>query len=289
MTRPSGKAAGAGVGLKARHVPEILAGEPAVGWFEVHAENFMGAGGAPHAFLERIRGRFPLSVHGVGLSIGAAGGLDRGHLARLKQVVDRYQPALVSEHLAWSTHQGRCFNDLLALPYTSATLRLVCDHVDQVQQALGRPILLENPATYVTFAESTIDEPDFITRIADRTGCGLLLDVNNVYVSCVNQGRDTRGYLKRFPLGRVREIHLAGHFADLDEAGRPLLIDAHDRPVAAPVWHLYARVLEKTGPLPTLIEWDNDVPDWPVLAAEAARAQAVMDLHRGTGEVRHVA
>lgn len=249
----------------------------------------MGAGGAPHAFLERIRARFPLSVHGVGLSIGAAGGIDRVHLARLNQVVDRYQPDLVSEHLAWSTHLGRYYNDLLALPYTSATLRLVCDHVDQVQQTLGRPILLENPATYVTFAESTIDEPDFISHVTDRTGCGLLLDVNNIYVSCINQGRDTRIYLRRFPLDRVREIHLAGHAADRDEAGRPLLIDAHDRPVAAPVWHLYACVLEKTGPLPTLIEWDNDVPDWPVLAAEAARAQAVMDLHRGTGEVRHVA
>jgi len=284
--RQSGKAAGAGVGLKARHYQDILAGEPAVGWFEIHAENFMGAGGAPHAFLERIRALRPLSVHGVGLSIGGAGGLDRDHLRRLKQVVDRYQPDLVSEHLAWSTHRGRYFNDLLALPYTTETLDLVCNHLDEAQETLGRSILLENPSTYVTFTESTVAETDFITEVARRTGCGLLLDVNNVHVSCVNQDTDPAAYLDAFPLDRVREIHLAGHALDTDGAGADLLIDTHDCPVAPPVWNLFARVLDRTGPLPTLIEWDNDVPEWAVLAAEAARADRLLSDH---AEARHVA
>ena len=285
----SGKAAGAGVGLKPEHGRDILSAAPAVAWFEVHAENYMGAGGAPHAFLTRIRADYPLSVHGVGLSIGGGDGLDPAHLTRLKAVVERYEPDLVSEHLAWSTHQGRYFNDLLALPYTPETLDRVCDHVDQVQTALGREILLENPATYVTFGESSMEETDFIAAIARRSGCGLLLDVNNVHVSCTNHGRDAQAYLDAFPLDRVREIHLAGHATDADDHGTPLLIDTHDRPVAPPVWDLFTGVVARAGQVPTLIEWDADLPAWAVLTAEAAQAQAVLDAAPRHAGARHVA
>lgn len=279
-------AARAGVGLKPRHCQEVLADEPDIGWFEVHPENYMGAGGPPHAYLERIRARYPVSLHGVGLSIGGAAPLDTDHLDRLKALVTRYRPMLVSEHLAWSTHRGRFYNDLLALPYTGETLRLVSDHIDQTQDHLGRQILLENPATYLAFAASSYDEIDFIAEVARRTGCGLLLDVNNVHISCVNHGGDAAAYIERFPIAAVGEIHLAGHAPDMDSAGREILIDTHDRPVADPVWALYARALARSGPLPTLIEWDNDVPDWPTLMAEAKRADTY--LHPAEGR-RHVA
>ena len=280
---------GVGVGLKARHYQDILDENPDIGWFEIHPENFMGAGGPPHAYLRRIRARYPLSVHGVGLSIGGAAPLNADHLDRLKTVVDRYHPDLVSEHLAWSTHQDACFNDLLAAPYTRETLDVVCDHLDQVQFHLGRRILLENPATYITFDASTFDEIDFLSEIARRTGCGLLLDVNNVYVSCINHGRNAEDYIDRFPVDRVGEIHLAGHAEDENDLGGRLLIDSHDRPVVDDVLALYARALERAGPVPTLIEWDNDVPDWPGLFEEAQRAEAVMDRVCGPREARHVA
>lgn len=283
----------AGVGLKAQHYQVILEEQPDIGWFEIHPENYMGDGGPPHAYLTRIRERYPLSVHGVGLSIGGSEPLDTRHLDRLKAVVERYQPALVSEHLAWSTHQGQCFNDLLAAPYTEETLAVVCDHIHQVQNVLGRRILLENPATYVTFADSTYDEIDFIQAIAWRTGCGLLLDVNNVYVSCINHNRSSEDYIDRFPIHLVEEIHLAGHAEDKDDHGDRLLIDAHDRPVIDAVWTLYARALERAleccGPVPTLIEWDNDIPDWLTLWSEAKRAEALMRLVHAPGESRHVA
>ena len=280
-------AANAGVGLKARHLDDVLTGEPDRLWFEVHPENYMGAGGPPHAHLTRVRERHQLSLHGVGLSIGGAGPLDREHLERLAALVRRYEPAQVSEHLAWSTHQGRFLNDLLALPYTDETLTLVADHVDQVQSRLGRRILIENPATYIRFAESTWDEVDFIAELARRTGCGLLLDVNNVYVACVNHDADPFDYLARFPTEAIDEIHLAGHAEDSAD-GRRLLIDAHDRAVCDAVWTLYRVALSRTGPKPTLIEWDNDVPDWPMLRAEAAKADAVLSEFAGS-EVRHVA
>jgi len=280
--------AAAGVGLKPQHVDAILREPSAVCWFEVHAENYMGAGGAPHDRLRRIAERYPLSVHGVGLSIGGAGDLDRTHLDRLKGVVDRYRPALVSEHLAWSSHQGRCFNDLLALPYTEATLRLVCDHVDQVQTHLGRRILIENPSTYVVFDESDWAETAFIGEIVRRTGCGLLLDVNNVWVSCVNHGWDPDAYIARIPADAVGEIHLAGHAEDSDGVG-PVLIDAHDRPIADVVWRLFERALARTGPVPVLIEWDNHVPEWPVLAAEAEKAGRLLESISTLKDRRHVA
>ena len=266
----------AGVGLKPEHYGDILAQKPGMGFFEVHAENYMGEGGLPHRALSQIRQEYPLSVHGVGLSIGAEGGLDADHLARLKKVVDRYQPGMVSEHLAWSTHDSVFLNDLLPLPYTGEVLNRVVAHIDQVQTTLGRQILLENPSTYVAFASSEMLETDFIAEVRKRSGCGLLLDVNNVFVSATNQHYSPEGYIDDFPLEHVAEIHLGGHATDSDDSGETLLIDAHDREVSDPVWQLYAYVLQRTGRLPTLIEWDNDIPSWDVLAGDAARAEAVM-------------
>ena len=273
-TRPSPiSAQSVGVGFKAEHFDVILDSRPELGFFEVHAENYMGAGGPPHRRLEAIRDRYPLSLHGVGLSIGSPGPLDDAHLARLARVAERYQPALVSEHLAWSTHDGAFFNDLLPLPYTDETLARVCEHIDIVQSALSRTILLENPSTYVAFAETTIGETEFLSEIVRRTGCGLLLDVNNVFVCAANHGFDAWGYLARFPLSAVQEIHLAGCSDDHDDAGLPLLIDAHDSPVRQPVWELFGQAIRRLGPTPTLIEWDNDLPAWSALLAEARRAE----------------
>ena len=275
----------AGVGLKAGHYRTILETTPDVGFFEIHAENYMGAGGPPHRYLSAIRERYPLSLHGVGLSIGADRPLDREHLARLKRLIDLYAPALFSEHLAWSSHDVGFLNDLLPLPYTNSTLARVAEHIDQVQDMLGRQMLLENPSTYLAFAQSNWAEPDFIAEIQRRTGCGLLLDVNNVQVACTNQEWDPIAWLDAYPMQHVQQIHLAGFAPDADEAGRPLLIDAHDCAVAADVWDLFAHVIERTGPVPTLIEWDANVPEWPVLAAEAAKAERVMTeaARRGPG------
>jgi uncharacterized protein (UPF0276 family) len=208
----------------------------------------------------------------VGLSIGGEGPLDADHLARLKTLCDWLNPASFSEHLAWSTHEGAFLNDLLPLPYTPATLQRVVDHIDHVQAVLGRRMLLENPSTYIAFAETSLSETDFLAEIGRRTGCGLLLDVNNVYVSGTNQNYDPLGYLQAFPLHLVGEIHLGGHDEDRDDHGNRLLIDSHGTEVVDPVWALYAQTIQLGGARPTLIEWDNDVPDWPVLAAEAGRA-----------------
>lgn len=277
----------AGVGLKAGHFSAVDEGRPDIGWFEVHAENYMGAGGPAHHYLERIRAAYPLSIHGVGLSIGSDAPLDPAHLGRVKAVVDRYEPQVFSEHLAWSSHGGVYLNDLLPLPYNNRTLLRVGDHIDQVQEVLGRRMLLENPSTYVAFESSTMSETEFLAEVSARTGCGLLLDVNNVFVSATNLDYPPIEYIRNFPLSRVGEIHLAGHAPDSDDAGRPLLVDAHDRPVADEVWSLYAATLELTGPLPTLIEWDNDVPVWGVLLNEANAAQQILD--RCRGDSRHVA
>jgi len=270
----------AGVGLKPEHYRDILAEAPDIGWFEVHAENYMGAGGPPHRYLTAIRERYPLSLHGVGLSIGAARPLDKEHLARLKLLVDRYQPGLFSEHLAWSSHDTVFFNDLLPLPYDAESVARVADHVDEVQETLGRRMLLENPSAYVAFTESTIDEIDFLTEVARRTGCGLLLDVNNVHVSSTNRQADAVATIDRFPMELVGEIHLAGYAPDRDDDGAPLLIDAHDRPIDPAVLSLYDRALGRAGAVPTLVEWDNDVPGWAVLFAEARRVEAVLAGHR---------
>ena len=267
----------AGVGFKAEHFAGVLASEKLLGFVEVHAENYMGAGGRPHAQLTALRERYALSIHGVGLSIGSMQPLDRAHLARLKKLCGRYQPDSFSEHLAWSSHGEVFLNDLLPLPYTEETLARVVEHIDAVQAALNRQMLLENPSTYVAFAESSIPEHEFLDEIARRTGCGLLLDVNNVFVSARNHATSAAAYLDAFPLARVKEIHLGGHDAQSDDLGAPLLIDAHGSPVADPVWALYESVIARAGPLPTLIEWDNDVPDWPVLAGEARAAQNILD------------
>ncbi|MGY6536323.1 MAG: MNIO family bufferin maturase [Pararhodobacter sp.] len=264
-----------GLGFKPAHFQDILAAPGAVGFYEVHAENYMGAGGAPHAMLARLRADHALSIHGVGLSIGGARALDRDHLHRLRQLVKRYQPESFSEHLAWSSHGSVWLNDLLPLPYTDETLATVCAHVDCVQEALGMRMLLENPATYVTFDSATWAETDFLAEVVRRTGCGLLLDINNVFVSATNHRFDPRAWLAAIPLHAVGEIHLAGHDTQHLPSG-PLLIDSHARPVADPVWALYAEILRQTGPLPTLIEWDNDVPAFAVLLSEGARAQAVL-------------
>ncbi|UUP16888.1 DUF692 domain-containing protein [Nitratireductor thuwali] len=285
---PAGRA---GASFKPQHF-EAIAAEPAsIGFLEVHAENYMGAGGPPHAALTKIRQMLPVSLHGVCMSIGGLNPLDREHLARFAGLVERYEPCLVSEHLAWSSHDDVFYNDLLPLPYTDETLARVCAHIDQLQEAIGRPILLENPSTYVLFKESTWGETGFLREIVRRTGCGLLLDVNNVFVSATNHGYSATEYLADFPLEHVGEIHLAGHDQQEDDEGATLLIDSHDRPVADPVWTLFETVIAAQGPITTLVEWDADVPDWPVLRSEAAAAEAILRRHghaRTTGK-RHAA
>lgn len=266
----------AGVGLKPDHYRAILEGAPDIGWFEVHPENYMGAGGPPHHVLERVRQSYPLSLHGVGLSIGGVEPLSKTHLRRLKALADRYEPGLFSEHLAWSTHEGAYLNDLLPLPYTDATLALVARHVDETHSFLARQILIENPSTYLRYAANEMSEIEFLTQLSRRTGCGLLLDVNNVHVSAINHGYDAAAYIDAFPAELVGEIHLAGHARIEDEDGSPLLIDAHDRSVVEVVWDLYERAVRRIGPVPTLIEWDNDIPEWAVLFEEACRADRIM-------------
>ncbi len=266
----------AGVCLKPQHYADILTQAPRIGFFEVHAENYMGAGGPPHRYLTYIRERYPLSLHGVGLSIGGNGPLDREHLARLRKLVRRYEPGLFSEHLAWSTHESAFLNDLLPVPYNAESLARIADHIDEIQTALGRRMLLENPSTYIAFEASTMSETEFLAELVRRTGCGLLLDVSNVHVSAVNHGHDPFVYLDSFPTQHVGEIHLAGFAADRDDEGELLLIDAHDSAVADTVWRLYEHAVARTGPVPTLIEWDNEVPEFPVLLAEAGKAERVL-------------
>lgn len=274
----------AGVGLKAEHVREVLDKLPDVGWFEVHAENYMGDGGPPHAYLTAIREHYPISLHGVGLSIGSAGPLDEAHLARLKALCARYEPASFSEHLAWSTHDGVYLNDLLPLPYNELTLTRVAEHIDHVQTTLGRPMLLENPSTYVAFQSTTMGELEFLSELVKRTGCGLLLDVNNVFVSATNHATTPEDYLDAFPIEHVGELHLGGHAEDADETGATLLIDSHDSEIAPEVWALYDRTVARMAalgkPAPSLIEWDSDIPPWTKLAEEAARADAVLTSYR---------
>ncbi|MBO9444572.1 DUF692 domain-containing protein [Ruegeria sp. R14_0] len=266
-----------GVGYKPQHFDQILDHAHPVGWLEIHAENYMGDGGRPLAQLRHLSEQFPISVHGVGLSIGGEGPLDPDHLSRLKHLVGWLNPASFSEHLAWSTHDSHFLNDLLPLPNTDETLARVCEHIDQVQETVGRQMLLENPSSYLAFEESTWSEPDFLREIARRTGCGLLLDVNNVFVSATNLEFSPQGYIDAYPLENVHEIHLGGHDEDEDDHGRPLLIDSHGREVVDPVWALLDYVLDRSGPKPVLIEWDTDVPEWPILRAEAERAQAALD------------
>jgi uncharacterized protein (UPF0276 family) len=265
----------AGVGLKPEHYQTILSEQPALDFFEVHAENYMCAGGLPHLYLTAIRDIYPISVHGVGLSIGANASLSREHLSRLKKVVDRYEPAIFSEHLAWSTHSASFLNDLLPIPYNEVALQRVTEHIDATQSFLGRQMLLENPATYVRFIQSTYSETDFINEIVRRTGCGLLLDINNVYVSATNHGFDPYAYLDQIKPSAVGQFHLAGHASEADEDDSPLLIDTHDRPIDDDVWSLYAYAIQHIGIRRTLIEWDADIPNWHTLFGEAVQANAI--------------
>lgn len=267
----------AGIGLKDDHALPLLEGAAAVDFLEVHAENYLVAGGPRLRRLERLRERLPLSVHGVGLSIGGAAPLDEAHLDALDALLRRFEPRWFSEHLAWSSHGGAFLNDLLPVPYDDATLSRVCEHVDRVQTRLRRRMLLENPSTYVEFEASTMDEGTFIAEVVRRTGCGVLLDVNNAYVSGVNHGRDPWALVEALPAQAIGEIHLAGFAEDCDAAGERLLIDHHGTPVDAAVWGLYERVLARLGPRPTLIERDNDVPALALLAAEADRARAFLN------------
>ncbi|CAN1599488.1 MNIO family bufferin maturase [Pseudomonas mediterranea] len=270
----------AGLGLKAGHFEQVLGSRPDIGFFEVHAENYMVDGGPFHHFLGLIRELYPLSLHGVGLSIGSEGKLDATHLQRLAELIDRYQPQAFSEHLAWSSHGPVFLNDLLPLAYDAPTLNRVCAHIGQVQDTLKRPMLLENPATYLAFQRSTLDEADFISEVIRRTGCGLLLDVNNLYVSCINHQRDPLAYLDALPLQAVGEIHLAGFAEDSDNLGDRLLIDDHGAPIDPAVWTLYRQALERVGPVATLIERDNQVPAFGVLLAEAHQADALLQSAR---------
>lgn len=270
----------AGLGLRAPHLQQVRQEVPAVAWFEVHSENYFVAGGPALAVLEEIRENYPLSLHGVGMSLGGADDLDRDHLRQLKALAERIQPAAVSEHLCWSSIGGRWLNDLLPLPYTRQALARVCAHVEQVQEALGRSILVENVSSYLRFLPEDMPEWAFVAEVAKRTGCGVLLDVNNIHVSACNHGFAAADFLAGIAVGSVGEIHLAGY----EEVGG-LLIDTHSRPVYPAVWELYRAALERFGPLPTLIEWDQDIPDFAVLQSEAALAQEYLN---ATAEVRHV-
>ena len=270
--------ASAGIGLKPEHARDVFASGRAVDFFEIHAENYMGAGGPPRHLLRKIRAEYPVSIHGVGLSIGGASPLDRDHLARLKLLIAECQPSVFSEHLAWSTHEGVFMNDLLPLPYNVETLARVAEHIHEVQEVLSTRMLLENPSTYVAFANSDMSETDFLREIAERTGCGLLLDVNNVYVSATNQGFIPDDYIDAFPMEYLGEIHLGGFNEDVDDFGARLLIDSHGAETADAVWDLYRYALGRGGPTPTLIEWDNNVPEFSEVAAQAARARAILSV-----------
>ena len=265
-----------GVGYKPQHFKDLQDDPGPVEWIEIHAENYMGDGGRPLAQLRALSEKFALSVHGVGLSIGGEMPLDRDHLARLKKLCDWANPASFSEHLAWSTHDSEFLNDLLPLPYTEATLSRVADHISQVQDTIGRQMLLENPSSYLAFDESTLSETAFLAELTHRTSCGLLLDVNNVFISAKNLALSPRDYIDAYPVDAVGELHVGGHEEDSVGFNQPLLIDSHSRPVVDPVWDLLAYTLDRTGPKPVLVEWDNDVPDWPTLRTEAERAADVL-------------
>jgi uncharacterized protein len=267
--------AAAGIGLRFPHHRAVREDRPPIAWLEVHSENYMG-GGAPIAHLEAIRRDYAVSLHGVGLSLGSAEGLDAAHLARLARLAKRIQPALVSEHLAWSVSAGRYYGDLLPLPLTDESLGVVCRNVEAMQQALGREVLLENPSSCLRYKHSTIPEWEFIAAVAARTGCGILCDVNNVYVSACNLGFDPRRYLEALPRACIGEIHLAGHQLRRLAGRRSIRIDDHGSRVGDAVWALYGDALALFGAMPTLVEWDTDVPPLGVLLEEAAKANAML-------------
>jgi uncharacterized protein (UPF0276 family) len=269
----------AGVGLRAVHHEEILATSPDVSWFEAHSENYFSEGGAQRRILPRIRERYPISLHGVGLSLGSTDPLDRTHLAQLGRLVREVEPVFVSEHLSWSSVDGRFTNDLLPLPYTEEALRHMISRVRQVQDFLGRQVLIENVSSYLEFASSQLSEWDFLSELSHETDCAILLDVNNVHVSAMNHGFDPYFYLNRIPRQAVREMHLAGH--SIRRIGhRDIRVDTHDAPVCDAVWALYAAAVQRFGPLPTLIEWDSNIPALAALAAEARKADRIAETCR---------
>ena len=277
-----------GVGLRQAHFQAFIETPPDVAWVEVHTENYMGDGGPRQRALELIRRDYPLSCHGVGLSLGSAEGLDDAHLDRIRKVIDRFQPGLVSEHVSWSVSGGVYFNDLLPLPYTEEALATICRNIDHAQTALGRQILVENPSSYIRFAESTMPEWEFMAEIPRRTGCGLLLDVNNIHVSAFNHAFDAEPYLDAIPLDRVQEVHVAGHsIRQIDD--ETILIDDHGAPVTDAVWELFRQALKRLGPVPTLLEWDTNVPELPVLLDEARKAQRLLDAVGDRSGVGHAA
>jgi uncharacterized protein (UPF0276 family) len=261
----------AGIGLRAPHYREILETLPPIGWLEVHSENYFGAGGQPLYFLEKIREHYPLSLHGVGLSLGSCDELSREHLAKLKSLIERFEPDFVSEHLCWGSFAGQFVNDLLPLPYTQEALNHVAEHIRQTQDFLNRQILIENVSSYLQFTDSTIAEWDFLKEVAAQADCGILLDINNIYVSCVNHQFDALKYLNAIPKDKVKEIHLAGY----DDAG-DCLIDTHGKSVADAVWNLYRAAIQRFGSVPTLIEWDTDIPALSVLIEEANKADSII-------------
>jgi uncharacterized protein (UPF0276 family) len=279
-----------GIGLRLPHLAEVAATTPPAAWFEIHPENFLAN---PHAreLLMEIAQRYPISVHTVGVSIGSVDGIDRAHLARVRALVDEIDPVLVSGHLAWSTHQGAYLNDLLPLPYDEDTLRLVSTHLHQVQDALGRPYLVENPSSYVGFGQSTMTEVEFLAELVRRTGCRLLCDVSNVFLSGHNMGFDPYRYIDAFPAQAIDELHLGGFAPEADAAtpGAAILIDTHGTVIAEPVWQLYRHALRRFGPTRTLIEWDNDIPSLATLLAEATRADAVTAAALREGQAHVVA
>jgi len=272
-TQQSKLPASAGIGLRDPHHAQVLATRPATGWLEVHSENFFGSGGEPLHVLEQLRHHYPISLHGVGLSLGATDPLSLSHLQKLKNLIARIEPAAVSEHLCWSSVAGTYLNDLLPVCYNQSALDWICNRIDAAQEYLGRQIWIENISSYLQWKHADMTEWDFVAALSRRTGCGLLLDINNVYVSACNHGFDARSYIDAMPAASVMEIHLAGHEHDSD-----VLIDTHSRPVCAEVWELYAMALQQLGAKPTLIEWDNDIPALEVLLAEAAKAQAHINL-----------
>lgn len=271
-----------GVSLKPCYYQQLLAEHPAVGFLELHAENYLAPGGPARYYLQQLREHYPVTVHGVGLSIGGET-LDLAHLERVARLVEWCQPVVFSEHLAWSTHSGQFFNDLLPLPYTAQTLARVCQHIEQIQERLKRPMLLENPSVYVQFSDNDYQETEFLAQIVARTGCSLLLDINNVEVACFNRRSDPYAYLDQFPLHAVRQIHLAGHATERD-AAEPLKIDSHDRQVSDPVWQLYRYLLSKRGDVATLIEWDAELPAFNVLQQQAHYADRIRREVAGVGE-----
>ncbi|WP_139835729.1 DUF692 family multinuclear iron-containing protein [Thalassospira sp. MCCC 1A01428] len=266
----------AGVGFKADHIADVFENAEPVTWFEVHPENYMVSGGPRLQMLTQLRQNFPISLHGVGLSLGGGEPLDKNHLRSLRALVDRFEPAQVSEHIAWSGHDGKYLADLLPTPLTSAALAHLVDAIDEVQNAVGRRILIENPTSYLALPQNSMAETDFIIQAARQSGCGLLIDVNNIFISAHNLGFAANDYIDVLPADLIGEIHLAGHEQDADTRD-DVLIDTHSRPVADPVWALYQRLITRVGAKPTLIEWDNDVPAWQVLAAEAAHANDILD------------